>query len=131
MCLSSATIILFNQKVVTSRGEEFQVLHPSQLDGLAKQVNLESDYARYDGIERLSLAVYQLVKGHYFIEGNKRTALLVLMNCLRKSSIKYTGRGIDLSRKLVEMAQTKSQDKRVSIMEFSYFLKHRLQKNSG
>jgi prophage maintenance system killer protein len=83
MCLSAATIINFNKKTIQKSGEEFSILHRSSIDGLSAQVDLDSDYAGYDSVERACLAAYQLAKGHYFIEGNKRTAILVLLNCLR------------------------------------------------
>jgi death-on-curing protein len=126
MCLSAATIINFNKKTVQKSGEEFSILHRSSIDGLSAQVDLDSDYAGYDSVERVCLAAYQLAKGHYFIEGNKRTAMLVLLNCLRKEGLSYTGRPKDLAVKIVSITQTNPADKRAAILELAYFLKHRI-----
>ncbi len=82
----------------------------------------------FDDIETACLATYQIVKGHFFMDGNKRTANYVLLNCLKSLDYTYTGRPIDLARKIEEIAQSPSGEKEGIVRELSYYLKARLQK---
>ena len=82
----------------------------------------------WDEIERICLAVYQIVKKHPFMDANKRTAAFVLLNCLKQSGYVYTDRPKDLAKKIIELAQTLPAEKEKAVLDIAYFIKARLQK---
>ncbi len=126
MCLSANTIILFNKKIVRESGEDFCIRDQEQIENLRNYVNSVCYYYDFDIIETYCLAAYQIIKGHYFLEGNKRTAYYVLINCLKKENRHYNGRPIDLARKIEEIAKSNSADKKNVILDLAYFIKSRL-----
>ncbi|ACL04275.1 death-on-curing family protein [Desulfatibacillum aliphaticivorans] len=126
-CLKPETIILFNQKALRATGAGL-VLNRAQVNNLRSYVEATVSYHGFDELETFRLAAYLIVKQHNFRDGNKRTAQHVLLNCLRQAGWTYTGRPIDLARKIVELSKSKASRKTESILELSYFLKSNLQK---
>ncbi len=131
MCLSPATIIMFNRKALKKFGGfggANSIRNRSDLENLSEYVEYAADMYEWDDIQKYCLAVYQIVKLHPFTDGNKRTAGYVLLNCLRKSGLSYTGREKDLAEEIIELAKTDPVKKEESVLNFSYFIKSRLQK---
>ncbi len=128
-CLSSNQIMLFHQKALKKFGGSEGILHLEGIVNLQPYVTqIAALNFNFDDLETACLATYQIVKGHFFIDGNKRTAQYVLLNCLKVLGYSYTGRQIDLARKIEELAQSSFQQKEESVMNLAYFLKSRLQK---
>lgn len=130
ICLSPATIIVFNRKALKKFGGfggANRIRNRSDLENLSQYVEYAGDLYEWDAIQKYCLAVYQIVKLHPFTDGNKRTAGYVLLNCLRKKGLHYTGRKKDLAKKIIELAKTDPGKKKASVLHFSYFLKSRLQ----
>ncbi|WP_084271083.1 Fic family protein [Thermosulfurimonas dismutans] len=132
-CLSPRTLVLLNWKSIQKEGGSFGVLKPELLVNLAELVEQTAHYMAQEGrsldfIERVSLAVYLLVKGHPFQDGNKRTALRMLINCLRLAELKYTGRPIDLAYSIEAIAKSDPSEKEKLFLEFAGFLKRHLQR---
>ena len=119
-------------KAIEKEGGSFGLLKPDLLISLAELVEQTAHYMDQEGrsldfIEKLSLAVYLLVKGHPFQDGNKRTALRMLINCLRLAGLKYSGRPMDLAYLIEAMAKSKPSEKEKVFLEFAWFLKRHLQ----
>lgn len=128
MCLSASTIILFNKKTISRHGgDDLGALKRGEISSLHEMVEMTSQMYGFDETEKICLAVYHIVKGHVFGDGNKRTATLVLHNCLRENGYSYTGRPKDLAEKIIELASSDPKAKREAVLKFSYFLKSRLQ----
>jgi len=129
MCLSLATLILFNKQALKKfGGDDLGVLKYDEIESLAEFVEMTCDLYGFDDIERDCLVVYQIVKKHFFGDGNKRTANYVLINCLREKGLAYVGRPKDLADKIIELASSDPNAKREAILQLSYFLKSHLQK---
>ena len=126
--VSYKRLTLINNKVIRKYGGALGVSDKKALKALNFAIETESQYGQLDKIETISLAVYFIIKGHYFLDGNKRTAYMILLILLKDIDVKYTGRHLDLVRKIEEMAKTKSSEKQNKIKELSYFLKSKLQK---
>lgn len=129
MCLFSETIILFNHKAISKFGDQFSILFPEEIDNLADSVELSASFYGFDDIETLCLAAYQISKKHLFLNGNKRTAQYVLLNCLRQFGYSYTGRPKDLSDQIISITDSDPQRKREAVLQLAYFLRSRLQSN--
>jgi len=132
-CLAKSTLILFNQKAIEREGGSFGVLKPDFLESLWAKIEqaafyLAQDEGKPDFVELVSLAAYLIVKEHPFQDGNKRTSVKVIVNCLRKLDLVYTGRPIDLARKIEEVAKSDPSQKREIVLNLAYFLKKHLQK---
>jgi death-on-curing protein len=132
MCLSPATIIVFNRKALKKfggfGGDANGIRNRSDLENLSEYAEYAADMYGWDDIQKYCLAAYQIVKLHPFADGNKRTAGYVLLNCLRKKGLYYTGREKDLAEEIIRLAQTDPSKKEESVLNFSYFIKSRLQK---
>ena len=132
MCLSPATIIVFNRKALKKfggfGGATNGIRNRSDLENLSEYVEYAADMYGWDDIQKYCLAVYQIVKLHPFTDGNKRTAGYVLLNCLRKKGFSYTGREKDLAEQIIGLAKTDPGKKEESVLNFSYFIKSKLQK---
>lgn len=132
MCLSPATIIVFNRKALRKfggfGGGANNIRNLSDLENLSEYVEYAADMYGWNDIQKYCLALYQIVKLHPFSDGNKRTAGYVLLNCLRKRGLLYTGREKDLAEKIIELAKTDPGKKEDAVLNFSYFIKSRLQK---
>ncbi|OQX23687.1 MAG: hypothetical protein BWK80_24710 [Desulfobacteraceae bacterium IS3] len=130
-CLSSERIILFHEKSLKKFGGLEGVYKPEDVLNLQASIKSVSPNYDFDEIEMICLAVYRIAKGHFFVDGNKRTANYVLLNYLKLFGYKYTGRPIDLARKIEEMAQTMptQKEKENAVGNLAYFLKSKLQKN--
>ncbi len=134
-CLSPKTLVLLNLKSIEKEGGSFGLLKPEFLEGLAELVEQTAHYMAQEGreldfIERLALAVYLLIKGHPFQDGNKRTALRMLVNCLRLAGLRYTGRPIDLAYRIETIAKSDPKEKEKVFLELASFLKRHLQKRT-
>ncbi len=130
MCLSSYTIKLFHHKAIENYGGDSGILSEEGIDTLEEYIELTAEMYGWGNIETICLAVYQLIKGHYFIDANKRTANYVLLNCLRRLGFLYTGREKDLVNKIIELAATDASQKEESVLDLAYFLRSRLQKRT-
>lgn len=130
MCLSPETLILFNRKAVKKHGGIIGIRYYEDIDTLAEYVSNAAAMYGWDEIERICLAVYQIVKKHPFLDANKRTAAFVLLNCMKQSGYVYTDRPKDLANKIIQLAQTPSNEKEQAVLDIAYFLKARLQKTS-
>ena len=135
-CLSPKTLLLFNLKSIEKEGGTFGLLKPEFLEGLAELVEQAAHYLaqggrKLDFVEKLSLAVYLLIKGHPFQDGNKRTALRVLVNCLRLAGLRYTGRPMELAYRLEAMAKSDPTEKEKVFLELASFLKRHLQRRTA
>ena len=65
-----------------------------------------SSYSYYDTIEeKISSIVYSLVKSHYFIDGNKRTALIVFTTLCEENGLNYNN--INLASLFEDLANSK------------------------
>lgn len=131
MCLSPETILAAHRKVIARFGGIDGTRESADIEGLAEYAEDTALRYGWDDTERFCLAVYQIVKKHPFLDGNKRTAMAVLLNCLRKYGYSYTGRPKDLAVRIEDIAKSASGDKENVILDFSYFLKARLQKVSA
>ena len=130
-CLSYDTIVLANYKILEkSGGFSGGIKSNDDIEKLAEYVIYSSEKYKFDEFECLSLAVYQIVKNHLFWDGNKRTAMSVLLNCLRGMGYFYTDRPKDLANKIIEIASSPSRNKEDMVRDFSYFIKARLQKKT-
>jgi len=130
-CLSSERIILFHEKALKKFGGLEGVYKPEDVLNLQAYISSASRNYDFDEIETICLAVYQIAKGHFFADGNKRTAYYVLLNCLKLFGYKYTGRPIDLARKIEETARSMptQKEKENAVGNLAYFLKSKLQKD--
>jgi death-on-curing protein len=129
MCLSASTIILFNNSALENfGGYRGGVKCREDVDSLFYYVQLVGEQKGWDTVERICLAAYQIVKNHVFWDANKRTATLVILNCLKESGYSYTGRPKDLADQIIELAASPPSKKDEAILKLSYFLKRHLQK---
>lgn len=131
MCLSSKAIILFHGKAIRLYGGDDGILKPNELDGLPDYVLFAAEKYNFDEIETCCLVAYQLAKGHFFLDGNKRTATQVLYACIKMCGYKYTGREIDLVYKIEEISRSNPKNKEEEVKSFAYFIKGHLQKRSA
>ncbi len=128
-CLSPERIMLFHAKAIQRFGGGEGILHPGNIRTLQDYVvEVAAPNFGFDDIETACLATYQIAKGHFFMDGNKRTANYILLNCIKSLGYTYTGRPIDLARKIEELSQSPSDKKESTVRELSYYLKARLQK---
>lgn len=127
MSLHASPLITINKKAVQKFGGLFGIRDQGFLNNLGIYVADAGNRYEWDKIECFCLAAYQIVKIHPFIDGNKRTALLALLNCLRKENLFFTGSPKDLADKIIEMAKSPANEKENAVLEFSYFLKAHLQ----
>lgn len=127
MCLSKETIILFHKNAIEQFGGDDGIRSYEDIASLSEYVMMTGERYEWDQIECICLAVYQIVKGHYFVDANKRTAHYVLINCLRKCGYRYTGRPKDLVNQIIELARSQASDKQNAVLTLSYFLKRHLQ----
>ena len=65
---------------------------------------------------QISCIVRSVVKNHYFSDGNKRTAVLVLVSCCREFNLKLPNKNID--NKILEIANNNYSIEKVSFLLF-------------
>ena len=129
MCLSPSTLILFNDSTIKKHGGYSGGVRSHQdIDSLAEYVRMVGTQYGWDEIERICLAAYQIIKNHIFWDGNKRTAMLTIQNCLRELGYSFTGRPKDLASKLITMAAAPANEKEESVLGLAYFIRSHLQK---
>lgn len=129
MCLTASTIILFNKSALEKfGGYRGGVKCRKDVDSLSDYVQMVGEQKEWDLVERICLAAYQIVKNHVFWDANKRTATLVILNCLKEFGYTYTGRAKDLVDQIIVLASSQADKKDEAIMELAYFLKRHLQK---
>ncbi len=129
-CLSLDTIVLLHHKAVTRHGGDRSALsrnNREKLEDIQGYIEGVSQYNQPDKLEYICFAIYMLVKGHFFLDGNKRTATLVLLNCLKELGYKYTGKQKDLANKIIAVSQSDPKEKEETVSELSYFIRIRLQ----
>jgi death-on-curing protein len=129
-CLSLDAIVLLHNKAVTRHGGDRSALsreNREKVEDIQGYIEGISQYKQLDKFEYICIAIYQLVKGHYFLDGNKRTATLVLLNCLKDLGYKYTGEPKDLANKIIAVSQSDPKEKEETVSELSYFIRMRLQ----
>lgn len=125
-CFSTSHLLLFNEKAIQKFGGLKGIRDPGSIESFEIYTTETGKRYGFDDIELTCFAVVRIAKGHYFSDGNKRTAQYILLNCLKKHNLKYTGRQIDLSRKIETIAGSKNSQKDITL-DLAYFLKSRLQ----
>lgn len=123
MCLKASTIMTLHRRAVSEHGGVNSGSVPHDIAALYEYVEDAVPRYDFDEIEGLALAAYQIVKKHPFIDGNKRTAMLLILNCLRIMCIKFTGRPKDLAESLISMAKSDPSKKEDAVRLLAYFIK--------
>lgn len=128
MRITPSLLELFNRKTIREYGGDFGISSQNDINNLEESVNYAANLYGFDDIETICLAAYNITKGHYFRDGNKRTATQVVLKCLKDLDYNYTGRPKDLAEEIIKIAVSIPSEKENSILQFSYFLKHRIQR---
>lgn len=79
---------------------------------------LSSFYYYATDEEQIASIVLSLIKGHYFIDGNKRTAYSVLMVLAAFNNIKILKSDVQLSELMIDIAEHDYSVRKVSKMIF-------------
>ncbi|KJR41844.1 death-on-curing family protein [Candidatus Magnetoovum chiemensis] len=126
-CLEFNTITKANRKAIEEKGGSHRILSKETIENIAGYVENTGSMRQWDDIELICLAAYQIIKGHPFLDGNKRTAYGIILGCLKSINKRFTGRHRDLAYKIVEIAKSKSNEKDNMVSGLAYYLKAHLQ----
>ena len=89
-------LVLLNESITNIRCDTNRI---TKLDGCF------SSYMYYDNIrDQIASIVVSIIKGHFFVDGNKRTALLVYILLSSLNKIKYITNQKEQVRVMVEIA---------------------------
>ena len=126
-CLHAGTITTANARALKDYGGMNAIRNFKDISGLQSYVKETAGRYDFGDIQTICLAVYQIMKLHPFMDGNKRTANAILLNCLRKMDRSFTGRPKDLAYEIINLANSESKNKKEAILSLSYFVKAHLQ----
>ncbi len=97
-------VSLINKKVVSLEKEPFGFVNKSNLQFALSEFNYNK---RLDFYGKVSVLVRGISQGHPFVEGNKRTALIVLNSIFLLNKIKWTNAKKQQEDFMIRVAQGK------------------------